>query len=133
MILLDQTIVCENNIAQQQHNTPTTALNDDCIGQLYADDIMVHPCRYGCNQVGVLQCRLQWYSTWADMWRVKFNGSVSKILWISKYGDNKVFDKYVSRLTIQRNVMLHIKNIINISNQSTQARFNDMSMYTTLM
>ena len=43
---------CENNIAQQQYNTPTTTLSDECIEQLYADDIMVYPRRYGCNQVG---------------------------------------------------------------------------------
>ena len=75
-------------------------------------------------QVGVLQRRLQWYSTWADMWRVTFSGSKSKILWISKYGDNKVFHKYVFRLTIQENMMSQAKQynylvVILQSNGST--------------
>ena len=63
----------ENGSAQQQHNTQSTTLDDDCIEQLYADDIMVHPRKHGCHQVGVLQRRLEWYSTWADMWCITFS------------------------------------------------------------
>src|ERR1700676_2025799 len=54
--------------------------------QLFADDMMAHPLlsfRHDRSTYSSLQDVLNGYTCWADIWRIRFSESKSKILWFS--------------------------------------------------